>query len=104
MTPEIMMDNIDMYRSRLREENIQCVRMDVTKKYSSLTRREMLEHAHYLADKIKQNLERRKSWERCIREFTIIQCFLGFIGWYSADDLMRHTAGEQPPHYARRTA
>lgn len=81
---------VGMYEERLRKEGVPKIRMDPGRTLASLSKEELLAHAHYLIDGVREYArhfgKRGKMW----RHFSSIQMCLSFAGWYTLEDLMNH--------------
>lgn len=81
---------IERYEQRLAAASVPKRRMDTRRTFESLTREEILAHAHYLCDGVKEFSLDRKRLRRTGSHLTAIQMCLSFVGWYTLDELMEH--------------
>ncbi len=90
MTPDKMISIIEGYEARLRAADIPPLRMSPKCSFSSLDKAEMLTHAHYLCEGVKQFARDPQKWGKANRHFTAVQMCLSFAGWYTLEELMEH--------------
>lgn len=90
MTPEHIISIIEMYEKRLQEANIPKVRMDPSRTFQSLSKDEILAHAHYLCDGVKEYARDPNLRRKTGSHLTAVQMCLSFAGWYTLEDLMKH--------------
>lgn len=90
MTPEKIISIVEMYEERLQSEKVPKVRMSPKRTFASLEKSEMLAHAHYLCDGIKEFARDPQKQRKAGSHLTAIQMCLSFAGWYTLEDLMNH--------------
>lgn len=90
MTTEKIISVIEIYEKRLREADIPKIRMDPQRTFGSLTKEEMLAHAHFLCDGIRIYAKDPEKEGKTGRHLASIQLCLSFAGWYTLKDLMDH--------------
>ncbi|MEK7629810.1 MAG: hypothetical protein AAB432_00295 [Patescibacteria group bacterium] len=90
MTAEKVISVIEMYEKQLYEAGIPKIRMDPKKTFASLSKNEILAHAHYLCDGIKKYAKNPEKQGKSGRHLASIQLCLSFAGWYTLEDLMNH--------------
>lgn len=91
LTPkEKIISLIESYEERLRREGVPKVRMDPKRSFASLTRAELLAHAHYLCDGVKKFAADPGKQRKTGSHLTAVQMCLSFAGWYSLEELMYH--------------
>jgi hypothetical protein len=82
-----------MYEERLVAERIPKVAMHPARTFASLSRKEILAHAHHLIDGVKLYAQYAHDPEKAGktgRHLASIQMCLSFAGWYTLDDLKDH--------------
>ena len=89
MDSEKIISVVGMYEEKLREGGIPKIRMDPTRTFASLSEKEMLAHAHFLIDGVKESAKEGKLG-KMNRHLSAIQMCLSFAGWYTLEDLMNH--------------
>ncbi len=94
MTPEKIITIIEMYERRLCAANIPKVRMDPKRTFASLTKKERLQHAHFLCDGVRQYAKDPQRQRKTGSHLSAIQICLSFAGWYTLEDLMNHNKPE----------
>ena len=94
MTPEKIISVIKMYETRLSDECIVKVRMDPSKKFQGASTWELLAHAHYLCDGVKQFAVDPDRQRKAGSHLTAVQMCLSFAGWYTLEELMEHNRSE----------
>ncbi len=88
MTPEKIIAVIEMYETALRAEGIQKVRINPKRTFGSLTKGEVLAHAHYLCDGVKEYAKDPTKQRKTGSHLTAIQMCLSFADWYTLEELM----------------
>ncbi len=83
-----------MYEERLRQANVPKARMDIKKTFGELTRDELLAHAHFLCDGVKEYAVDPAKKRKTGSHLTAVQMCLSFAQWYTLEDLMNHN---RPP-------
>ncbi len=79
-----------MYEKRLREAGVPKIRMDPKRTFASCNKEELLAHAHYLTDGVKEYAKDPERQSKTRRHLAAIQMCLSFAGWYTIEDLMNH--------------
>lgn len=90
MTPEKIISVVEMYEQRLKSEGIPKIRMDTKRTFGSLQRIEILSHAHFLCDGVKELARNPAKQRKTGSHLTAIQMCLSFAGWYTLKELMNH--------------
>lgn len=90
MTPEKIISVIEMYERRLREAGVPKIRMNPKRTLASLTKDELLAHAHYLCDGVKEYAVKPEKQRKAGSHLASVQLSLSFAGWYTLEDLMNH--------------
>ncbi len=90
MTPEKITEVIKMYERRLCEAGVPKIPMDSGKKFSELSKNELLAHAHFLCEGVKKYALDPKKRRKTGSHLTAVQMCLSFAGWYTLDDLKYH--------------
>lgn len=85
-----MISIIEMYEKRLRAAGIPKVRMDPKRTFGSLAREEMLAHAHFLCDGVKEYAMNPEKQRKAGSHLTAVQMCLSFAYWYTLEELMDH--------------
>ena len=89
MNSEKVISVVEMYEEKLREAGVPKIRMNPKRTFASLSREEMLAHAHFLTDGVKE-YARDGKLRKMGSHLTAIQMCLSFAGWYTLEDLMDH--------------
>jgi len=89
MDSEKIISVVEMYEKRLRDVGVPKIRMNPKRTFASLSREEMLAHAHFLTDGVKEYAKEGKL-RKMGSHLTAIQMCLSFAGWYTLEDLMNH--------------
>lgn len=79
-----------MYEERLGREGVPKIRIDPKRTFKSLNKEELLAHAHYLTDGVKEYAKDSERQRKAGSHLTAIQMCLSFAGWYTLEDLMNH--------------
>lgn len=90
MTPRKIVLIIEMYEKRLRVAEVPKVRMDAKRTFESLTKPELLAHAHFLCDGVKEYALDPEKQRKTGSHLTAVQLCLSFAGWYTLEELMNH--------------
>lgn len=90
MTPTKIIALIETYESRLREQGVPKVRMDPARTFESLSTEEMLAHAHYLCDGVKEYALDPERQRKTGSHLASVQLCLSYAGWYTLAELMDH--------------
>lgn len=89
MTSEKVIAVIEMYEEKLHKVGVPKVRMDPKRTFASLSKDEILAHAHFLTDGVKKYAKSGKQ-RKMGSHLTAVQMCLSFAGWYTLEDLMNH--------------
>ena len=90
MTSEKIISVVEMYERELQGENVPKIRMDPNCTFASLSNDELLAHAHFLCDGVKEFSKDPTRQRKTGSHLTAIQMCLSFAGWYTLQDLMNH--------------
>lgn len=90
MTPEKIISVIEMYEKRLQEAGVPKVRMNPKLTFADLSKEELLAHAHFLTDSVREYAKLPDKQRKTGSHLTAIQMCLSFAGWYTLEDLMNH--------------
>lgn len=90
MSPEKILSVIETYEERLVTEKVPKIRIDPKRTFSSLSNDEILAHAHYLIDGVKEYARTPNKAGKTGRHFASMQMCLSFAGWYTLEELMNH--------------
>jgi len=90
MTTEKIISIVEMYEERLQAAGVSKIRMDPSRMFASLSQDEILAHAHFLIDGVKEFVKQPGKEGKTGRHLASIQICLSFAGWYTLDDLMNH--------------
>lgn len=90
MTPQKIIATIERYEQELAALGVPKQRIDITRTFGSLTREELLAHAHYLCDGVKEFAQDPKMLRKTGSHLTAVQMCLSFAGWYTLEELMAH--------------
>ncbi|MDE1919422.1 MAG: hypothetical protein KGH56_01855 [Patescibacteria group bacterium] len=91
MTKKKILAVIAMYERHLRREGIPKVRMDPGRTFASLNKEELLAHAHFLCDGMKEYAKDPEKRRKTGSHLTAVQMCLSFAGWYTLEELMNHS-------------
>ena len=80
-----------MYEKQLKEAGVPKVRINQKRTFASLTADEILAHAHFLCDRVKQFALDPEKRRKTGSHLTVIQMCLSFAGWYTLEELMNHS-------------
>lgn len=80
---------VGKYEERLCGDGIPKIPMEINRKFSELSRRERLAHAHFLCDSVKMLATYPDQRDRVNRLLSLIQACLGFAGLYTERDLQQ---------------
>ncbi|MDO8742648.1 MAG: hypothetical protein Q7J45_03925 [bacterium] len=81
---------IEGYECRLRGAGIPKNKMDPRRTCESLNMFEILAHAHYLCDGVKEFAGNPRKQRKMGSHLAAVQMFLSFAGWYTLQELMDH--------------
>lgn len=90
MSTEQMLRMLEIYEKRLAAIGIPKVAMDSDRTFGSLSRDEILAHAHYLIDGTRKHILDPDKEGKANRHFASIQMCLSFANWYTLEDLKGH--------------
>ncbi|MBU1091574.1 hypothetical protein KKA27_01805 [Patescibacteria group bacterium] len=90
MTSGQIISVIEMYEDLFRKALIPKIRMDPKRTFASLSNKEMLAHAHFLTDGVKQFAKDPEKRRKTGSHLTAIQMCLSFANWYTLEELMEH--------------
>ena len=90
MTPEKIISVVNMYERRLQVASVPKIRIDPKRTFASLRRDEILAHAHFLTDGLKELALNQEKQRKAGSHLTAIQMCLSFAGWYTLEELMNH--------------
>ena len=90
MTPEKIISVIEMYEARLRKAGVPKTRMYTKRTFESLSKAELLQHAHFLCGGVKEYARDPQRQRKAGSHLTAVQMCLSFAGWYTLEDLMNH--------------
>ena len=81
---------VGMYEMRLVAEGVPKVAMNSERTFASLSRSEILAHAHFLIDGVRTYAVDPRKEGKTARHLASIQMCLSFAGWYSLEELKNH--------------
>lgn len=91
---------IEEYEVQLRKAGIPKRRIKEDQYFRDLTADEMLAHAHFLCDGVKEYAKYPTKQRKAGSHLTAVQMCLSFAGWYTLGELMDHnrtkTFSERP--------
>ncbi len=92
MRSEKILSVVAMYRNQLNEVGVSPLRINPNRSFADCTKQEILQHACYLCENIKNHVEENGDFKmgKLNRHLSSIQMLLSFAGWYNLDDLMNH--------------
>lgn len=90
MTAEKIISIIEMYERALQKNNIPKIRMEPKRTFGSLSHEELLAHAHFLCDGVKEYALDPEKQRKTGSHLTALQMCLSFAGWYTLEDLRNH--------------
>ena len=90
MTSDKIISVVEVYEKRLREEGVLKIRMNPERAFGSLSKEEVLAHAHFLCDGVKKFAKEPGRERKTGSHLTAIQMCLSFAGWYTLEELMNH--------------
>jgi len=90
LTPEKIISVVNMYERRLRAAGVLKKRIDPKRTFASLSKDEILAHAYFLTDDLKEFVSNPEKKRKTGSHLTVIQMCLSFAGWYTLEDLMNH--------------
>ncbi len=90
MNYEKVVSIVEMYEKRLHGAGIPKIRMNPKRTFASLSKQEMLAHAHFLTDGVKEYAKDDDKQRKTGSHLTAIQMCLSFAGWYTLEDIMNH--------------
>ncbi len=95
MTPKKMLGLVAIYELRLKNEGIPKVQVDSAVYFGNCTPKELLAHAHYLCDEVRNIAEASdlsEMWDKANRLFAALQMCTSFAGWYTLGELRRQNS------------
>jgi len=90
MTPGKIISVIEMYEGKLQAAGVQKIRISPKRTFASLSCDEILSHAYYLCDGVKEYAMNPENQRKAGSHLTAIQICLSFAGWYTLEDIMSH--------------
>ncbi|MDB4992555.1 MAG: hypothetical protein JWL75_800 [Parcubacteria group bacterium] len=90
MTPIKILNLIERYEQELAALGVPKQRIDVTRTFASLTKDEMLAHAHCLCTGVKEYATDPDRQRKTGSHLSAIQMCLSFAGLYTLEELMDH--------------
>lgn len=81
---------IEKYETKLSAAGIPKERIDPTRTFQSLSISEILAHAHFICDGVKEYARDPTKQRKTGSHLTVVQMCLSFAGWYTLEDLMTH--------------
>ena len=90
MTPEKIISVVEMYEQKLKVAGVVKKRIDPRRTFESLGYDELLAHAYFLTDGVKEYAKDPDKQRKTGSHLTAIQMCLSFAGWYTLEDLMNH--------------
>jgi hypothetical protein len=90
MTPHKIITLIERYEQELAALGVPKRRIDTSRTFASLTRDEMLAHAHYLCTGVKEFAPDPERQRKTGSHLTAVQMCLSFAGIYTLAELMEH--------------
>ena len=90
MNSEKIISVVEMYEKRLCKKGIPKICMNPKRTFASLSKEEMLAHAHFLIDGVKEYAKDDNKQRKTGSHLTVIQMCLSLAGWYTLEDLMNH--------------
>ena len=91
MTPQKIIATIEQYEQELAALGVPRKRMDPNRTFASLSREEMLMHAHYLCSGVKEYALDLQKQRKAGSHLTSVQLCMSFAGLYTLQELMDHT-------------
>ncbi len=90
MTPQEIIAVLEVYEKRLEEEGVAKHAMPPDVCFGSVSHEEILSHAYYLCDGVRDYLKSQDTMAKANRHFAAIQMCLSFACWYTLEELMSH--------------
>jgi len=90
MHPQKIIAVIESYETRLQALHVPKVRIDPSRTFGSLSPEELLAHAHYQCDGVKQYALDPKLQRKTGSHLAAVQMCLSCAGWYTLEELMHH--------------
>ena len=97
MTPTKIISVIETYEFLLQAKGVPKKRCDESRKFSELTKDELLAHAHFLCDGVKEYANDPAKLRKTGSHLTAVQMCLSFAGWFTLGDLMEHNRPRPEP-------
>lgn len=95
MTSEKIISVIEMYEGRLAGTNVPKTPMDPKRTFGSLSKDELLAHAHALCEDAKRYARDPELRRKAGSFLTSIQMCLSSAGWYTLEELKEHNRPDQ---------
>lgn len=95
MTPRKILEVVSMYEKRLVAEGVPKKRISPGLSFGVCNTQELLAHAHYLCDGLKDYAQDPQRQGKANRHLTAIQMCLSFANWYTLAQLMEHIRTEE---------
>ena len=92
MNPQKIISLVEGYEQELAALGVPKERMDPSRTFASLTREEILAHAHYLCGGVKEYAQDTERAGKAGRHLASIQLCLSFAGKYTLEELMAHNS------------
>ena len=90
MTPEKIISVIEIYEKQLVSVGVPKARINPELTFRDVSREQLLQHAHYLCDGVKELAKDPKKKRKVGSHLTAVQMCLSFAGWYTIEELMEH--------------
>ncbi len=90
MTPEKIISVVEMYETLLLRRGIPKVRMDPKRTFGSMDPLELMAHAHYLCDGVKEYAVNPEQQRKAGSHLTAVQMCLSFANIFTLEELMNH--------------
>ena len=81
---------IEMYERHFKMYGVPKARLDQKRTFASAAKTELLAHAHFLCDGVKEFARNPEKFGKANRHLAAIQMLLSFAGRYTLEDLMNH--------------
>lgn len=90
MTPQKILQIVRMYEVCLVAEGVPKKRINPGQSFGTCTTQEILAHAHYLCDGLKDYAQDPERQDKANRHLTALQMCLSFANWFTLGQLMEH--------------
>ncbi len=87
---EVIVAIIERYERRLSEAGIPKTKMNPNRTFGSLNMLELLAHAHYLCDEVKELAGNSGKQRKLGSHLAAVQMCLSFADWYTLQELREH--------------